>query len=294
MSEEALQETAVLARKIQELHEMIAALTAELEDLERDRPRTFEVLAAPSEAVRAEVQEPGTRPAAAATGQPLIVDQSNSAVATTYLDTTSTGPALYATAPGGVAGLANDQYGVLGHGNTGDGVRGIAQASNRVGVRGQSPGNGVEGRSVGPGTGVYGSSDEGNGIYGFSRDRLGAAGVSIGGIGVLAFSREREAVNAASIGGDGVRASTYSSFGAAVFAESASGSATAHAVVALGQSGIGVYASGEQAPLQLGRALTAGPPATGFHSAGEIFLDANADLYLCKVDGTPGTWTLVA
>ena len=139
MSEEALQAAAVRARKIEELHEMIATLTAELEDLERDPPRTFEMLAAPSEALRAEVQEPGTRPAPAA-----------------------------------------------------------------------------------------------------------------------------------------------------------SGTATAHAVVALGQSGIGIYASGEQAPIQLGRAQTAGPPATGFHSAGEIFLDANADLHLCKVDGTPGTWTLVA
>jgi hypothetical protein len=294
MSEEALQAAAVRARKIEELHEMIATLTAELEDLERGRPRTFEMLAAPSEALRAEVQEPGTRPAPAATGQPLIVDQSNSALATTYLDTTSSGPAFYATAVNGIAILAGDDFGVSGHGYTGDGVRGTAQASSRVGVRGQSPGNGVEGRSVGPGNGVYGSSEEGNGVYGFSRERLGAAGVSIGGIGVLAFSREREAVNAASISGDGVRASTYGSFGAAVFAECASGTATGHAVVALGQSGIGIYASGEQAPIQLGRAQTAGPPVTGFHSAGEIFLDANADLYLCKVDGTPGTWTLVA
>ena len=37
----------------------------------------------------------------------------------------------------------------------------------------------------------------------------------------------------------------------------------------------------------------AGPPTTGFHEAGELSLDANADLYLCKASGTPGTWNLI-
>jgi hypothetical protein len=31
----------------------------------------------------------------------------------------------------------------------------------------------------------------------------------------------------------------------------------------------------------------------GFHNAGELVLDANADLYLCKTSGSPGTWKLL-
>jgi hypothetical protein len=281
-------------QKVQELRELVAALTRELEDFESGGSGERQLLETPAEEVT-EVADVGTNSAraAAAAGQALIIDQSNTAVGTTYLDS-STGPAFYATAPGGVTGLAGPDYGVMGHGYQRDGVRGVAQTQNGSGVRGQSPANGVEGTSVGPGNGVYGYSAEGNGTYGFSRARIGAAGVSIGGVGVLAFSREREAINAASINGDGVRASTSSSFGAAVFAENTSAGTSSHAVVALGQTGIGVYASGAQAPIQLGRAPFAGPPTTGFHAAGELHLDANADLYLCKADGTPGTWNFIA
>jgi hypothetical protein len=61
----------------------------------------------------------------------------------------------------------------------------------------------------------------------------------------------------------------------------------------LGGSGIGAYASGATAALQLGRSSSAGPPISGPHEAGELVLDAGADLYLCKQSGTPGTWNRI-
>jgi hypothetical protein len=106
----------------------------------------------------------------------------------------------------------------------------------------------------------------------------------------------------------------YCQHGVAIFADSGNGSAMyAHttngtstivadqgnsspassAVTALGGIGVGVYASGARAPLQLGRSSVAGAPTTGTHEAGELVLDANADLYLCKVSGTPGTWNMI-
>jgi hypothetical protein len=60
-----------------------------------------------------------------------------------------------------------------------------------------------------------------------------------------------------------------------------------------GQAGVGVYASGEHAALQLGRNSLSGAPTAGFHTVGELVLDANADPYLCKASGTPGTWKLL-
>jgi hypothetical protein len=91
----------------------------------------------------------------------------------------------------------------------------------------------------------------------------------------------------------GVLATTNSATAAGLLAENDSGAPGGIAVIALGQAGIGVYASGEQAAVQLGRSSLAGAPTTGFHNAGELVLDANADLYLCKASGTPGTWKLL-
>ena len=88
-------------------------------------------------------------------------------------------------------------------------------------------------------------------------------------------------------------AATNSSTAAGLLAENDSGAAGGVAVIALGQAGVGVYASGEQAAVQLGRSSLAGAPATGFHNAGELVLDANSDLYLCKASGSPGTWKLL-
>ena len=231
-----------------------------------------------------------------ATGQPMILGVTNSANQTTYLDGSGATGALhvYGTTGRAVTGVGQADSGLYGYSYSGDAVVGQALPPNgRNGVRGQANGIGVYGESTGGSVGVYGYSATGPGTYGFSNDGLGAVGVSVNAIGSLAFSRQREAVNAFSINGDGIRASTSSGNAAAVFAENASGSTSGVGVVGLGQSGVGVYASGAHAAIQLGRSSTAGPPTTDFHVAGEIVLDANADLYLCKATGTPGIWKMI-
>ena len=99
---------------------------------------------------------------------------------------------------------------------------------------------------------------------------------------VFADSRSSEAVYA------------HTSFGsAAIVADQGSQNPRGVAVNALGGNGVGVYASGATAALQIGRSQLPGAPASGSHEAGEVVLDANADLYLCKQSGTPGTWKLI-
>jgi hypothetical protein len=102
------------------------------------------------------------------------------------------------------------------------------------------------------------------------------------GVAVFADSRDNTAVYAHTTNGQ-----------SAIVADQASANPRSVAVAALGGSGVGLYASGETAAVQLGRSSVAGPPTTGFHEAGELSLDANADLYLCKASGTPGTWNLI-
>jgi hypothetical protein len=279
--------------KVAQLRAENARLRAELKKYNEDlRPSRLE-----SEPPVADQEAAVTAaPVERATGQPMILGASNSANQTTYLDSTGSSGALYVigTAGRGVIGVGQSGPGMVGYSYNGDAVVGYAlPPSGQSGVRGQGSGFGVYGESTGGSAGVYGYSATGPGTYGFSQDNLGAVGVSVNAIGSLAFSQQREAVNAFSVNGDGVRASTSSGNAAAVFAENASGSATGVGVVGLGQSGVGVYASGEHAAIQLGRTQTAGPPTTNLHVAGELVLDANADLYLCKATGTPGTWKLI-
>jgi hypothetical protein len=287
-------------QKVNELRAAAAQLLAELDKYQAGESDSFTSFVPPAKTQSARSLDIQAEPAADAitagatgTGQPIIAGEANTATDTTYLTNTDNDNALYASGGGGVVGVGRTYGGVAGISYGGDGVSGLATGSSGgSGVSGRANNTGVYGEAA-VGNGVYGYSSAGNGIYGYSQDRLGTAGVSVNGIGVLAFSRQREALNASSIDGDGVRAHTSSGFGAAVFAENSSGASGGHGVVALGQSGIGLYASGEHAPVQLGRAQTAGAPTGGFHVAGELFLDANADLYLCKANGTPGTWKLI-
>ena len=58
---------------------------------------------------------------------------------------------------------------------------------------------------------------------------------------------------------------------------------------------MGLEASGARAAIHLSPNLTiTGAPTTGAHSMGELMVDKNGDLFLCKAAGTPGTWVKVA
>lgn len=277
--------------KVEELRAENARLLSELRRYaEAEKPAPLESPPPPGNAVAA-----AAPPAPTATGQPIIAGQSNSAADTTYLDSSGSSGAMYVIGTArGVTGVGQSSPGLFGYSYNADAVVGFAVPPNgQSGVRGQSNGIGVYGESTGSSIGVLGRSAAGYGTYGYSQDGPGSVGVSTNGLGAVAFSQQREALNAFSVNGDGVRASTSSGSAAAVFAENASGTAGGVGVAALGQAGVGVYASGEQAAIQLGRAQTPGPPTTGFHIAGELVLDANADLYLCKTNGTPGIWKLL-
>jgi hypothetical protein len=183
-------------------------------------------------------------------------------------------------------GVLGRSHGVRDDGTGGDGVRG--ESDHGIGVRGRGvfavlgeqsddpttlrPGAGVMGLCGGLSIAVLGqNTGGGKGIHG------------VGGIGVLGQA-------------DGVSDGLWGdpalnqALDAGVY-----GVGTVYAVYGLGfgpQSIGGTFAGG-RAQIKLERALTVGPPADGDHGRGELFLDANADLWLCKADGTPGTWKLI-
>jgi hypothetical protein len=84
---------------------------------------------------------------------------------------------------------------------------------------------------------------------------------------------------AASASGGAPTAIFGSSTGTGVF-----GKGQIYGVIAFGFGGV---------PLLLVPNSTVGSPTTGFHLAGEIFVDTNAALFQCVARGTPGTWVRV-
>jgi hypothetical protein len=55
-------------------------------------------------------------------------------------------------------------------------------------------------------------------------------------------------------------------------------------------AGYGAVVSGGLAPILLVPAATAGPPTTGTHALGELYVDVDGVQYRCVASGTPGTW----
>ncbi|MGZ3600987.1 MAG: hypothetical protein ACXVCX_20395 [Ktedonobacterales bacterium] len=110
--------------------------------------------------------------------------------------------------------------------------------------------------------GVYGTSQTGFGLYGVTQDGVGANGAGLNGSGT----------------GTGTGVQGHSQNGIGVQGNSA--------------NLIGGSFTGGLAPLSLGLAATAGAPqaASGAHTAGEIYLDSQANVFVCVASGTPGTW----
>ncbi len=54
--------------------------------------------------------------------------------------------------------------------------------------------------------------------------------------------------------------------------------------------GLGLVAQGGLAPLLLTPSTTTGPPTSGSHATGEVYVDAVGFVYICSVVGSPGTW----
>ena len=130
------------------------------------------------------------------------------------------------------------------------------------------------------------ASTEGHGIYAESRDADAVVASSLNAHGMHAV-------------GGGVRGGLGTSPGpCGVFAEGGTGDgvyATSKAVALHGVSpeGYGASLAGGTAPLHLEPAATVGAPTTGDHRLGTLYVDADAALWLCVADGTPGAWRQV-
>ena len=152
----------------------------------------------------------------------------------------------------GVVGLSSAKYGVLGR----NGVYSGSIPDAAGGVMGESDTDvGVLGASN-TGTAVIGLSGGSYGVLGVGDDYVGTAGMSDNGIGVYGQSDKSAGVRGdASKGPGGIFGSPY-------------------AQLALASVGERLVPTSD----------------TVHHAVGEIVLDLNADVWLCTVAGTPGTW----
>jgi len=171
------------------------------------------------------------------------------------------GPAQAATGANVVVGMtnnwANNDTSIV-HNNTGGTSNGPALA----GYRTSSTTTGVD---YSENCGLLGQTDfDGEaGVIGFSGG--GATAVGVDGYAFDGFGTRGHSTNGAAVGG----------------------------IVDAGASGIAARFEGGRAPLLLVPATIAGPPTTQAHVVGELYVDKNGSLFICKAAGTPGTWTNV-
>ncbi len=172
----------------------------------------------------------------------------------------------------GVVGLAKDGHGVHGQSTDAEGVFGIGGTS---GVRG-----------AGAFAGLWGDSEDGHGVV----------AITTNGFGVSATSTNSYGVNAA--GG------TYGVQGLGPTAGVYGVSFVGRGLDGVGVDGVSVDAAdyafrnrtAGKAVLLLSSAIRGGGEwaaprtRTDVHVRGEVDIDANGDLWLCTVAGTPGTW----
>ena len=171
-----------------------------------------------------------------------------------------------ATGPGiaGVRGVNSTGHGVRGEGESG--VVGISSATGYSGVSGKHTGQGygVVGDGAGPdNAGVLGRNSTGHGVRGEGSPGVvginSAAGAGAGSLHVIAGVLGR------STSGPGVH----------------------------GAGNYGGQFEGGSAQLRLVPGSSAGQPATGAHTIGEIYMDSAAALWVCVASGNPGTWVSV-
>jgi hypothetical protein len=196
-------------------------------------------------------------PAAAADNQALLQANANFCDGPTSLTNTSSGSGFLAVGQEGTGILSvGGDLGDLTYGLGGDtgvangaGVVGAVSGLGAIGVRG------VVGSEASPGVaaGVSGEA------------------VADAAIGVFGFSSESDALR-------GVTGVESSGFGLTAQDNSESGTAAINAVSA---NGLGAQLSGARAPLQLVPATTAGPPTSGTHARGEVYVDSAGAIFIC-------------
>ena len=108
-----------------------------------------------------------------------------------------------------------------------------------------------------------------SGVHGFSFDGRGVVGTGDVGVGVLGEIRTGNSAP----GSVAVQATNQST---------GAGSIGVQAAATSGTGGLGASFAGSLAPLRLVAAATTGAPKAGTHTAGELFVDANGELYYCR------------
>jgi hypothetical protein len=169
---------------------------------------------------------------------------------------------------------------VQANGQAGTAVVGIGATSNGVGVHAEADGTqGIGVDAFGVATGVRASSTNGIAVAANSPNSLGVNATG-GQIAVRAYSPDR-----------GVQ--TNSDNGAALIGNSTKG----QGVRAISSQLYGGEFAGGKAPIRLQPASTVGPPQSGTHQRGELYVDSNGDLFFCQADsvnGSVGTWKKVS
>ncbi|MGH3145598.1 MAG: hypothetical protein ACRDTR_07325 [Rubrobacter sp.] len=180
-----------------------------------------------------------------------------------------------------------DGTGVRGAGDTG--AWGSSSRSGFSGVYGQhtgSAGYGLVGDGKGSGgAGVLGRNNNGTGVRGEGSTTAEVAGVrGLGSTGVWGSSSRT--------GYSGLYGQHTGSAGYGVVGDGTG--ATGAGVVGRNGSGYGGQFEGGKAQLFLKpKGGAAGRPTTGSHLKGELYMDSEANLFVCTADGSPGTWKLV-
>jgi hypothetical protein len=183
----------------------------------------------------------------------------------------------------GVANNDNGRAGVRGEGSTG--VWGSSSKSGFSGVYGQHTGTsgfGMVGDGKGEaGAGVLGRNNDGTGVWGQS-SKAGYGGVTAEHTGTAGF---------------GVIGLGKGATGAGVLGRNSSGNGMQgegnNGVHGKATGGYGGLFEGGRAQLRIVPKGSAGKPTTGTHTKGEIYMDSAGTMFVCTVDGTPGTWRRV-
>jgi hypothetical protein len=212
-----------------------------------------------------------------------------------------------------VEGNSTSGIGAYGVSNTGVGVRGENVSATRPAVLGISvrlfdnPGHntGVQGYSGDPlsmpaspsNTGVYGSSELGNGVVGYSDAHRAVSGSSGSGIGVFGQTNasNRPGIRGVSFGdGTGVQGhsgpssppATPANTGVYGYATGGSGGVGVHGK---SQDGRGGVFEGSAAQLKLVASTASSHPTPG--QRGDLFVDNQGRLWFCK---TGNSWVQLA
>jgi hypothetical protein len=203
--------------------------------------------------------------------------------------------------------LQRNGTGVRGEGGTGGtgvlgkgviGVRGHSSTAGQAGVYGENTagkGPGVVGRGV---IGVRGRSSTAGqaGVYGENTTTGNGPGVVGDGkgsdvAGVLGRNPTSGGYGVRGNGGTGVYGS--SRFGVGVKGELTEGDGVGVFAKSSTDKGLGGWFEGGRAQLRIKPKSSAGKPTGGEHAQGELYMDSQAELFVCTAAGGPGTWRRV-